>query len=118
MLREQQLLVNDRDAELQHPVRVRMAYAAPEQLDRAAVGDIGTRQDLDQRRLAGAVLADQRQHLARRKLQIDRVQRDDAREALGDLAHREDRRAFVGFAHAHSRGICMPPSMLMIWPLA
>ena len=47
-------------------------------------------EDVHQRRLAGAVLAEQRVHLAAPQVEVDRVVRDDAGEALGDAAHLED----------------------------
>ena len=49
-------------------------------------------EDVHQRRLAGAVLAEQRVHLAAAEVEVDVVVRDDAREALRDAAQLEDRR--------------------------
>ena len=46
-------------------------------------------QDVHQRRLAGAVLAEQRVDLARPDLEVDPVVRDDAWIVLGDPAHLE-----------------------------
>ena len=48
---------------------------------------------LDQRRLARAVVAEQRQHLAAVQLEVDAVEREDRAEALGGAAHGERRRA-------------------------
>src|SRR6185437_238646 len=49
-------------------------------------------EDVHQRRLAGAVLAEQRVHLARRELEVDVVVRDDAGKPLRHSAQLEDGR--------------------------
>ena len=62
-------------------------------LDRALVGLLHAVQDLHQRRLAGAVLADQGVDRARADRDVDVVVGDDAREALADpVAPRSRRR--------------------------
>src|SRR5690606_23389412 len=48
-------------------------------------------ENLDQRRLAGAVLAEEGVHLTRPDLELDAVERDDARVALLDPSQLEDR---------------------------
>jgi hypothetical protein len=48
-------------------------------------------QDLDQRRLAGPVLSDDRVDLAAAKLEIDILQRGNAPIFLGDLSHFQKR---------------------------
>ena len=55
--------------------------------DLAGVGRIGAEQHVHQRRLAGAVLAQQPEDLARRHAEIDGLVRLDGAEALGDAAH-------------------------------
>jgi hypothetical protein len=52
-------------------------------------------QHLDQGRLPGAVLAEQAVHLARRDVEVDVVERADARELLDDAAHLQQRLAVV-----------------------
>ena len=47
-------------------------------------------EDVHQRRLAGAVLAEERVHLAAAEVEVDVVVGDDAREALGDPAKLEN----------------------------
>ena len=47
-------------------------------------------EDVHQRRLAGAVLAEQRMDLAAADVEVDVVVGDDPRVALGDAAHLED----------------------------
>ena len=49
-------------------------------------------EDVHQRRLARAVLAEQRVDLARPQVEVDVVVRDDARDSLRDAAELEDRR--------------------------
>ena len=51
-----------------------------------------SRERLDQCRLAGAVVADDREDLARVELEVGPVQRDDVSVALDDPARLEDRR--------------------------
>ena len=62
------------------------------ELDLALVGPIEAGEDVRERRLAGAVLPEQRVHLARGRLEVDAVVRDDAREALRDAEHAHRRR--------------------------
>ena len=57
-------------------------------------------QRLDQRRLAGAVLAHERVHLAGAEHEVHAVEREDAREADGDAAHRDERWGFGVGRHA------------------
>ena len=54
--------------------------------DRAGVGPRQPVEDPHQRRLAGAVLAEQRVHLAARDGEVDAVVGDELAEALGDAA--------------------------------
>ena len=60
------------------------------QHDLALVRRVDAGEDLHQRALAGAVLADQPVDLARQQLEIDAVERGRAAEALGDAAERQD----------------------------
>ncbi len=91
VLGQVQLLVDEHDAPAQgvgHAVG-RHRPAVHEQL--AAVGDVDAGQDLHQRRFAGAVLADEGQHLAGRDVQRHAVQRLHAGEVLADVADFEER---------------------------
>ena len=58
--------------------------------DLARVGLVQAVEDVHQRRLAGAVLAEQRVHFAARQLEVDVVVGDDARELLHDPAQLEN----------------------------
>ena len=58
----------------------------------AVVGPVEADEDVRERALAGAVLAEQRMHLAGQEIEVDAVVRDDAREALRDPAQLEDGR--------------------------
>ena len=60
--------------------------------DLARVFTVGAAEDLHQRRLAGAVLAEQHVHVAGVQRQIDFVERQHAGERLADAAHLEHRR--------------------------
>jgi len=61
------------------------------QLDHAVVDLVHAGEDLDQGRLAGAVLAHQGVHFAAEQPEVHALQRDHAREPLADPAHRQDR---------------------------
>jgi len=50
------------------------------------------RDDLDQRRLAGAIVTDERDHLARANLEVDVAQRIDGSEAATEPPRRQNRR--------------------------
>src|SRR5262249_47911094 len=52
------------------------------QQDLALVGPVEAREDVRERALAGAVLAEQRVHLTLGRLEVDAVVRDDGREPL------------------------------------
>ena len=69
--------------------RVQLDLLAVEQ-DPALVGLVVAAQDLDQRRLAGAVVAEQPEHLALLEVQADVAQRRDRAEALGDVLAAQD----------------------------
>ena len=60
---------------------------------RPRIGPVGAAQDLHQRALARAVLAEQGQDLARLQLERDPVEGPAGPEALGDVAHRQQRAA-------------------------
>ena len=69
--------------------RQRDRLALPQDL--ALVGLVAGREHLDQRRLAGAVLAEQAVHLAGADVELDAAQGEDAGEALDDAAHLQQR---------------------------
>ena len=90
--KQQRLLIDRRDA---HPLRLGRARdrdAASVQPDLAAVGLINAGDDFDQRRLAGAVLAEQRMDFAGIKRKRNVLQRLRGVEPLGDAADIENRR--------------------------
>jgi hypothetical protein len=72
-------------------------------LHRAVVVVEHAREHVDEGRLAGAVLAEQRVHLAVAQLEVDAAQRVHAAEALGDPAHAEQWRAL---AHGRLSSSC------------
>ncbi len=94
---ERQILVDGGHAELGGVVggANRDALAAP--VDLAVVGFVDAGDHLDQCRLAGAVVADQRGNASRRDVEVDVVERGDGTEVLGDPAQGKqdvrDRRA-------------------------
>ncbi len=106
-------VVGDRQDRDEHEVLVDHADAAGDRIGRTGDRDrrtveqdlAGIRcreavQDVHQRRLAGAVLAEQRVDLARPDVEIDPVVCNDARIALGDPAHLE-----CGSAHGLRHGV-------------
>ena len=79
-------------------------FAAVDQ-DAAGGRRIDAADDLDQRRLAGAVVADQRDHLAGMDVEREIFDRHDAAELLADVLEAEDGRS-VGFGYgAAVRGV-------------
>ena len=85
------LLRDDDDAARQRVPRAREPAGPAVDRDRAAVGAVDAAQDLDQRRLAGAVLADQRMDLTGPDRERHVVQREGRLEALVETP-RLDRR--------------------------
>ena len=55
----------------------------------APVRCVEAAQDLDERALAGSVVADEPEHLALAQLEVDAAEDDEGAEALGDAAHLE-----------------------------
>ena len=78
-----EVLMDEGDRHAAH----RMGHVLAVVGDRAAVGDMHARQHLDERRLAGAVLAEQRDDLALADVHADVEQRLRAAEPLGERAH-------------------------------
>ncbi len=60
--------------------------------DLALVGLVDAVDDVHERRLAGAVLTEERVHLAAAKIEVDSIVRDDPRKALRDAAQFQDGR--------------------------
>ena len=61
------------------------------ELDRTGIAFVDPGKDLDQRRLAGPVLTQQGQNLARPDVDADVIDSGDATECLDDVDHRQDR---------------------------
>src|SRR5438552_10244077 len=103
---ERELLKDDGDAE---PSRVRRRFQ-PHRLaieqDLARVGTLRAAEDAHQRRLPRAVLSEKEMDVARVHRKRDVVERADAREALGDSAHLEERR--------QGSGIIMPRPLMEV----
>ena len=87
-----ELLVDDADAQPLGLVRVVDRHGLAVDADLAGIALIGAGQDLDERGLAGAVLAGEGHDLAGTQGEVDRVQRLDAAEALADAARLQQRR--------------------------
>ena len=64
----------------------------PMTLGRYGIGRLRARQDFQQRRLAGAILAEQGMNLAGGDFQMHAFQRFHAGKLLGDASHLQDRR--------------------------
>src|SRR4029077_10037755 len=88
---ESEILIHDLDPEPAGVLRAVAVNLAPLEQDLAAVGRVCPGDALDQRRLAGAVVADERHHLAGADLEVDVAQRLDGAEGLGDAAKLEER---------------------------
>ena len=88
---EGEFLVDGDDAGALGVVGRREGDRLAEELDLARVGAVRAGQDLEQRRLAGAVLAEQGVDLGRPDFEMDVLERLHAGEALADAGHLEDR---------------------------
>ena len=87
---EHEVLVHHPDPAADRVLRGAEADALALEQDLALVGPVEPVDDVHQRRLAGAVLAEEGVHLARDEVEVDVVVREDARELLGDAAQLED----------------------------
>ena len=93
---QREMLVHHADAGIERGAGIARRQSPAERLDRALVGDIVAEQDVHQRGLAGAVLAEQRDHLAALQVEGDGVVGDQRAEPLGHAVEAQhDRRAFV-----------------------
>ncbi len=88
---QREILVDDLDPERGGVLRAVDRDLLPLEEDLALVERVDARETLDQRRLAGAVVADERHHLARADLEVDVGQGLDRAEALRDPLHHECR---------------------------
>ena len=98
-----ELLVHRRDAELEARDRVRDGDRLAVEEDLALGRLVGAGEHLDERRLAGAVLAQQAVDLAGPDLQVDAVERPGSRELLHDAAHLQQRRVFRSVCTDHGQ---------------
>jgi len=64
--------------------------------DLARVGFVHARQNLDQGRLAGAVLSEQRMHLAATDVEVDLIEGQSRGEMLDDAPHLQKGRRIAG----------------------
>ena len=90
---EAQILMHEREAvptQLRRPDRVRERRSAD--LDDAVVGGVHAREDLDQGRLARAVLPDEAVDLTRTRVEVDLAQHRGGTERLGQAADADPRR--------------------------
>ena len=80
-------------------------------LGRKIAGD-----DLDQRRLAGAVVAHQADHLARQDLHVDVMQRADRAELLADAGQLQDRCRLQRFVISGSSDVAVDQGFQIFLP--
>ncbi len=86
---ERRVLVHDCDAELHRMVRTLDLNRIAGEVKRAAVRANGAANDVHQRRLAGAVLADERVNLAEAHGKADTIERAGCPIALGNVVRLE-----------------------------
>src|SRR5574337_1574833 len=98
---EGELLVNSRDAGALRLVRRLELNLFAEELDRSLIGRLGAGEDLEQRRFARAVLAEQRVNFGRPDFKMRVLERPHAGEAIAEAGHFADRaiRGIVGQGH-------------------
>ena len=98
---QREVLVHHADAGGQRGLGVARWQRRTEHLDAAFIGHVVPEQDGHQRGFAGAVLAQQRQHLAARQRERDAVVGHQRTEALGDAPQGEDG---IGVGHRGMHG--------------
>ena len=81
-LDEPEVLVHHADARVERVAWRVEVHGLAVELDLPLVRAVEAREDVRERRLAGAVLSEQRVHLADAGLEVDVLVRDDAGEAL------------------------------------
>ncbi len=86
---EREILVDDLDPEPGSVLRPVDVHLFPLEQDPAAVSGVSAGDALDERRLAGAVVADERHHLAGADLEVHVYEGLDRTEGLGDVAQLE-----------------------------
>jgi hypothetical protein len=91
-----ELLVDHRDPEVKGIARRVDLHLATLELDPSGVRVVCAAEDLHQRALARAVLAEEHEHLAGADLQLHVVERHDPGEPLGDPRHAEKHVAGTG----------------------
>src|SRR5207248_5774081 len=91
-LDEPEVLVDHPDPGVERVARDVEVDAVAVDEDLALVRPVQAGEDVGEGALAGAVLAEERVHLAGGGLEVDAVVREDAGEALRDPAHRDGRR--------------------------
>ena len=89
--KQRRLLVDGGNAETAGTDRVIVGDRFAADFEGAGVRLVGSSDDLDERRLAGAVLADEGVHLARIQVECDVVERGDTTEALRNSDGRQYR---------------------------
>jgi hypothetical protein len=120
-LEQREMLERHADAQPSGEIGAGNADRAPLPANLAGIGMQHAIDDLDQRALAGAVLAEQGMDLAGQDLEIDAVVREAAREALDDALERQKRnsgRWGIGRAQAAlPLPLRSPPSAVMFPPV-
>src|SRR5581483_4541809 len=89
---EHEVLVDHPDPVRDRVLRAAQPHGPPVHLDRPRLGLLEPVEDVHERRLARAVLAEQPVDLAAAELEVDPVERGHALEALDDASHRDHRR--------------------------
>jgi len=87
---QREVLVHHADARSERRLGVTRRQRRAIYLDVSGVGGVVPKKDRHQRGLAGPVLTQQRQHLARPQLQRDVVVGHQLTKTLGDVGERED----------------------------
>ena len=88
---EAEVLVDHRDPGVERVARRLELCALAEEEDLSLVRPVEAREDVGQRRLAGAVFTQQRMHFTHRGFEVDVIVRDDGGKALRDPAQCDGR---------------------------
>src|SRR5690606_559675 len=108
-----EVLVHRLDAERLGVRRALEAHRRAVEPDLPRRGLERARNDLDQGRLAGAVVAEQADHLARAHLEADVVERDHGPEVLGDALDAQQRPVASPLVHVPRAKVVVPAQQTM-----
>ena len=112
---EAELLIDRRDAERLRIARRRNRRRPAVEQDLARIFRVRAAEHFHQRRLAGAVLAQEHVHFASAQIEVDAIERDDTRKHLANPAHLEHGRTGEKIDHGRRRYTVFLPKVTELY---